>query len=96
MNYSEFTESINTNEPPESLPVHLKALWYDAKENWKEAHDIIDDTEDRNAYWVHAYLHRKEGDKSNASYWYNKAGKNMPSSTLKEEGDEIVNALLNS
>lgn len=74
MNLATFTESLQASTPS-SASVYLKALWYDAKDNWKTAHNLIDHLEDKKAFWVHAYLHRKEGDLSNADYWYSRAGK---------------------
>jgi len=71
MNLQQLKESINENKIPNDLSVYLKALWYDAKGNWDEAHQIIQDVPDKNASWIHAYLHRKEGDITNADYWYN-------------------------
>jgi hypothetical protein len=92
--FEEYRDSLAQTSPQESLSVPLKALWFDAKGDWDKAHRMADSIEDKTAYWVHAYLHRKEGDKNNANYWYNKAGKNMPSVSLEEEWEDIVNALL--
>jgi hypothetical protein len=49
---------------------------------------------DKNASWIHAYLHRKEGDITNADYWYNQAGRKRPNISLNEEWEEIVKAML--
>ena len=75
MQFSEFEESISGENPPGSLSNYLKALWYDAKGDWEKAHTIIQDIEDKTAAWIHAFLHRKEGDISNADYWYHRAGR---------------------
>ena len=88
-----FKESLTSSEPPQDASVYLKALWYDAKGNWENAHNIIQDVEDNNAAWIHAYLHRKEGDNSNADYWYNRAGKKRPLLTLENEWEQIVAAM---
>ena len=93
MNFDEFYNSLSAASPPEKLSVYLRALWYDGKNNWEEAHTIIQDVEDKTAAWVHAYLHRKEGDSFNANYWYNRAGKRMPEYSLEQEWKEIVTAL---
>ena len=93
MNFDEFYNSLSAASPPEKLSVYLRALWYDGKNNWEEAHNIIQDVEDKTAAWVHAYLHRKEGDSFNANYWYNRAGKRMPEYSLEQEWKEIVTAL---
>ena len=90
MNSIDFRESIKGNEPPSESSDHLKALWYDAKGDWKKAHEIIQDIDDKNASWIHAYLHRKEGDTGNADYWYSRAGKRRPSMALENEWEELV------
>ena len=94
MNLSSFKESLLNNEPLQNSSVYLKALWYDAKGEWDKAHKLIQDFEDRNASWIHAYLHRKEGDTGNADYWYSCAGKKRPSVSLEKEWEEIVTALI--
>jgi hypothetical protein len=94
MNLSLFKESLSGNQPPANTNVYLQALWFDAKGNWDKAHTLIQDVPDKNASWIHAYLHRKEGDIWNADYWYSKAGKKRPSFSLDEEWEELVNALL--
>lgn len=88
-----FTQSTNYNAPP-AVNIYLQALWYDAKGDWHKAHSLVDSLHDETACWVHAYLHRKEGDLGNAGYWYRHAGKNMPVVNLQQEWEQIVNALL--
>lgn len=94
MNFQSFKESIAGNEPPLGVSVYLKSLWYDAKGDWEKAHVLIQDIKDKNASWIHAYLHRKEGDIGNADYWYNRAGKSQPSVSLNKEWEEIVTAFI--
>lgn len=94
MTIASFTDSMSGNEPAENISVYLKALWYDAKGDWDKAHKLIQDVEDKNASWIHAYLHRKEGDISNADYWYRRAGKIRPTVSLEKEWKEIVDALM--
>lgn len=94
MNMPSFKDSLSLSEPPEKVSAYLKALWYDAKNEWDKAHVLIQDLEDSNASWIHAYLHRKEGDTGNADYWYRRAGKTRPSVSLEKEWEEIVTALL--
>ena len=94
MNITTFTKSLQSNEPPGNMSVYLQALWYDAKGDWDKAHQLIQDVEDKNASWIHAYLHRKEGDFFNSGYWYNRAGKSRPSVSLEKEWEEIVAALI--
>ena len=93
MDLTAFKSSLNQETPPD-LPVPLQALWQDAKGDWTAAHDLLQGQESGDGAWVHAYLHRKEGDISNASYWYRKAGKPVASSTLDEEWDSLAEALL--
>lgn len=94
MNLKPFTESLKESTPPD-VAVYLQSLWYDAKDNWKTAHNLVDSLEDKKAYLVHAYLHRKEGDLWNADYWYNKAGRKRPAVSLNEEWEQLVNAFIN-
>jgi len=90
MNYDEFIGSLSSDQPPQKIPSVLKALWYDGKNDWEGSHNIAQDIDDKNGSWVHAYLHRKEGDISNAHYWYSRAGKSEPRMTLKEEWESLV------
>jgi len=95
MNILSFKESLSGNEPPQNTSVYLKALWYEAKGDWDKAHKLIQDVKDKNASWIHAYLHRKEGDITNADYWYSRAGKGRPVVSLEKEWEEIADALIN-
>ena len=72
----------------------LLALWWDARSDWKRAHEIAQSVEGSEGAWVHAYLHRKEGDTGNAVYWYRRAGRPIPSGDLRREWEEIVRELL--
>ena len=94
MNLHDFKQSLQTLNSPTDASVYLKALWHDAKGNWKKAHELIQDLPDKTASRIHAYLHRKEGDTWNADYWYNKAGKKKPAIALEEEWEQIVKELL--
>ena len=94
MNLESFINSLSANDPPAGLSPFLLSLWYDAKGNWNKAHDIIQDEEGKNGSWIHAYLHRKEGDIWNADYWYRKAGKSRPSQSLEEEWKQIAGDML--
>jgi len=90
MKVSTFKESLLDNEPPAGLSPYLMALWYDEKGGWDKAHELIQDIGDKNASWIHAYLHRKEGDISNADYWYSRAGKIRPAVSVHEEWEDMV------
>ena len=94
MKFEEFQKSLNDPQPSENLSEYVQSLWHDAKGDWNKAHQIIQDIEDKNAAWIHAYLHRKEGDIGNADYWYRRADKKRPNVTLEEEWETIVKALL--
>jgi hypothetical protein len=72
----------------------LQALWHEAKGDWDVAHDLLQGQNDQTGAWVHAYLHRKEGDNSNAAYWYSRAGRTLPNQSLQAEWEEIAEALL--
>ena len=76
------------------MSILLKALWHDAEGDRHKAHELAQDVVSPDGSWVHAYLHRKEGDVSNASYWYRHAGKVPASTSLEAEWEEIVAALL--
>jgi len=94
MTLTDFKNVLNEAAPPDSLAPLLEALWYDAQGDWDAAHQIAQKEAAGNGAWVHAYLHRKEGDLGNASFWYARAGKKMPDSTLDEEWETIANQLL--
>ncbi len=94
MTPQEFRNSLKDTEPPASLSPLLLAVWWDAKGDWRRAHEIAQDEDSRDAAWVHAYLHRKEGDLSNAAYWYGQAGKPSAKTALEVEWLEIVGHLV--
>jgi len=94
MTLSEFQKSLSAEAPPKNLDAALTGLWWDAKGDWEKAHESAQEDEGPAGAWVHAYLHRKEGDNSNAGYWYNRAGKIPSKSSLEEEWAEITVALL--
>jgi hypothetical protein len=94
MNLQEFRDSLSQASPPPGLGAALSGLWWDAKGDWHKAHESAQQDEGTEGAWVHAYLHRKEGDPSNAEYWYQRAGKPPVKSSLQEEWNEIIAALL--
>ena len=84
MDLAAFKASTANAKPPPNLGLALTALWWDAKGDWKSAHEHAQQDEGNPACdWVHAYLHRKEGDASNARYWYRQAGKAAASGSLR-------------
>ena len=93
MEIDAFTNSLSAATPPDvSRP--LRSLWYDGKGDWNAAHDELQDDASSAGSWVHAYLHRKEGDLSNAAYSYRRAGKPVATDSLTDEWKAIVAALL--
>jgi hypothetical protein len=94
MDLAAFRASISAPEPPPALNQALRALWLDARGNWDGAHDAAQADEGWAGDWVHAYLHRKEGDAGNAAYWYRRARKPVCRISLDEEWAEIAKALL--
>ena len=79
---------------PGSAPALVRALWHDATGDWEQAHQVAQDVETADGSWVHAYLHRKEGDLGNAGYWYRRAGKPIATGPLEDEWRAIAAALL--
>jgi hypothetical protein len=94
MDRQPFIDSLSDATPPSGLSLALQALWHDAKGDWDTAHERAQEQENREGAWVHAYLHRKEGDASNAAYWYRHAGKPVATCSLEAEWAAIVDALL--
>ncbi|EDN66673.1 conserved hypothetical protein [Beggiatoa sp. PS] len=94
MTLEEFQTSLSQNLPPNGISTALQALWQDANGQWNIAHQLAQSVSDSTGAWVHAYLHRKEGDLSNAAYWYSRASKTMPNITLEEEWALIAQALI--
>ncbi len=94
MKYDEFLELFNKSEPDKVLPVELQSLWWDKKGNWEKSHDIAQDIPTFEGHWIHAYLHRKEGDIWNADYWYGKAGKERSDLSIEEEWESLVEYFL--
>ena len=96
MTLAEFKSSLQNPSPPQGINKLLGAMWYDAKSNWNKAHEIAQEIEMPDGSWVHAYLHRVEGDESNAGYWYHRAGRKFSKLSLEKEWEEIVNEFLKS
>ena len=94
MTLEQFRTSLTQKSAPAALSRPLRAMWEDAKGNWNDAHAIAQEIDDSMGSWIHAYLHRKEGDLGNAGYWYGRAGKPVARETLDEEWERIVSALL--
>lgn len=96
MDLQDFERSLSRSEPPEGLSLAARALWWDAKGDWSKAHECAQEQDDASGAWVHAYLHRKEGDAGNAGYWYRRAGKAHAAQPLADEWRMIARTLLGS
>jgi len=95
MTIDQFESSLNQDQPPEGLSPYLTALWREKSGGWDAAHEIVQDISTKTAACIHAYLHRRRGDESNARYWYGEAGETFPSDrTLDEEWHDLVERLL--
>jgi hypothetical protein len=90
----ELKATLSAEMPPQNIAGPLEGLWWAAKGDWDKAHKIVQDDEGRVAAWVHAYLHRVEGDLPNASYWYRTAGKPVATGALDQEWTAIAAELL--
>jgi hypothetical protein len=94
MTLDDFRASLSEPVPPAGLTPPLHALWSDGRGDWNAAHGIAQDIEGPTGAWIHAYLHRKEGDLGNAGYWYGHAGRPPATGSLEEEWATIVATLL--
>jgi len=93
MTLAEFKATLSSTMPPAVRPL-LVALWHDARGDWEQAHRVAQEIDDRHGAWVHAYLHRKEGDLGNAAYWYGRADQPAATDALDAEWARIAAALL--
>lgn len=93
MKLTEFKRSLSAGAPPAGLAAPLAALWWTATGDWDRAHALVMNDESHEAAWVHAYLHRVEGDLGNAHYWYRRAGRPDGQGAFEAEWDEIVTVL---
>jgi hypothetical protein len=94
VNVAGFIASLDGAAPAPDLNAPLRGLWWAAKGDWDRAHQIVQDDSGRDAAWVHAYLHRVEGDLGNAAYWYRQAGRPAAKDSLEAEWEQMVSALL--
>ena len=93
---TDFRARLSGTSPAPGLDPPLAGLWWAAKGQWDEAHKLVQDEDTANAAWVHAYLHRVEGDLGNAGYWYRQAGQPLAKDSLEAEWERIVSGLLGS
>lgn len=94
LTFDEFQASVDARVCPERLTPLLEALWHERRGDWDLAHRIAQDVEGGDGAWVHAYLHRREGDAGNAAYWYRRADRAPARGPLDEEWREIAGTLL--
>ena len=94
MDFETYKGSLAQDTPPEELGPAAQALWWEAKGDWHQAHQCAQKQADTEGAWAHAYLHRVEGDLSNAGGWYRRAGRPLSTAPLKEEWETIARALL--
>ncbi len=94
MTLDEFRQSLTDPGPPRGLSRPLQALWHSANEDWDAAHDLVQSESGSDGAWVHAHLHRIEGDLPNAEYWYRRTSRPTCEAPLEEEWAEIASALL--
>ncbi|WP_373552910.1 hypothetical protein [Haliscomenobacter sp.] len=90
MDFITFQTSLQSATPPSFSNLLLLALWHEGRGDWEASHNIAQDVHSKEGSWVHAYLHRKEGDIWNADYWYNRAGRKRPPYGLEQEWQEMV------
>ena len=94
MTLLEFKDSLSRSTPPALQRPALAALWWAAKNDWDKAHELVMNESGADCAWVHAYLHRLEGDLPNARYWYREAGKPVADGPLATEWDALADAML--
>ena len=95
MNFEEFSNTVDEHSAPgPELPDTLKALWWSAKGDWEQSHNIAQDLHNADGSWIHAYLHRVEGDLGNAGYWYNRANQPVCNDGLDAERDQLIHHFL--
>ena len=90
MNYNTFITSIKSGFPPDELTKPELAMWHAMNDNWNSAHHTAQSIKNELGAWIHAYLHRIEGDIENANYWYKRASRLPSQNTLKDEAEEII------
>ena len=93
MQYNDFINLTKENEPSDTLSGINLAIWYAVKDNWDMAHNLVQDINTETAAWIHAYLHRVEGDIANADYWYNRARKDPSHESLESELSDIIKSV---
>ena len=96
MTLDELKATLGQDGPPQGLTDEVRAMWLSSRKGWEAGHVIVQEIESPQAAWVHAHLHRIEGDLSNAAYWYQRAGRPTCETSLEAEWDDIAGSLLES
>ena len=91
-----FVSSLDREAAPVGATPMLRAVWHGLRGDWDAAHKLAQAQDDAEGAWVHAWLHRIEGDLGNADYWYRHAGRPSRRDDTRDEGLEIARALLRS
>jgi hypothetical protein len=94
MSFEEFQTCVVAGQFPTGISPGLEALWHDARGDWEKAHGCVQNDSSPEGAWVHAYLHRKEGDAGNAAYWYTRAGRPVATGALSTEWADLARGLL--
>ncbi len=94
MTLDEFKNSLPDTSPPAEVSMVLKALWHQANGDWDTAHEIAQSEKSSEGDWLHAFLHRDEGDLSNAGYWYRRANKPVASGSVESEWEQLAKSFL--
>ncbi len=94
MDRQQFDQALNLDVPPANWSLPLQALWYAARDQWDQAHACAQEDHSEWGSWVHAHLHRQEGDTGNAAYWYRRAAQPFPKTTIQQEWSDIVDAVI--
>lgn len=95
MKFELFIKSLEADQPDEKMPDTLRVLWFHRKQQWEKAHQIAQDMEGPDGAWLHAFLHRDEGDEWNAGYWYRRAGKPFFNGAIAEEWEKLARQFCN-
>lgn len=94
--FDTFILTLDGDEPPPFATPVLHAVWHGLRGDWDAAHELAQAQDDPEGAWVHAWLHRIEGDLGNAEYWYQRAGRQPRHDATRDEGLEIARALIRS
>ncbi len=95
MKFEDLIDSLKEEQPLPTLSVEIQSLWWARKGNWEKAHELAQEANSREGDWIHAYLHRQEGDLGNAGYWYSRANRKITNKNLSAEWEDMVKTFIN-